>query len=764
MSDDPTLTTDMTTPQDPPRRLTRAEASRLNGARSRGPKTEKGKLRSSRNARKHGLTAKDKPVPNPAADPRAPYSDALFYNEDQQVFAAIFAMCIQELSPTDRFEREIVHEIALVRFQTRRGYVIESRLFNRAMIEDSPDFDAEVELDGATEDERVAAAIEHVPGFQRSIELIRRYKAQSSRTFRGLMSELRKYRESKNGPEGGGEDRSGSNTSSWSTNPDHDSFPDAVSMWTSGTVTSFDGIGIAGATTFTSTTLSTGRVGRRRMVMSVNERNKPEPEVAAHPAIPLAMTATAGTYDEIARPFHVAVPHRKAQNEPEAMAPGVVTGDAAETGATVLTTGNTPHQSKAFLGFEQRNEPVTQDNASVPARDRNTVGDRKIVVVRRAGKEVPHLPRPGNSSADRNIRFRDISSRAFSYPPVNKSLPSAVVTVSGIGARALYLRDPRTENDCKSEEHVRGSVSVRKPAFPGSEAKVRHARCYSGMASGVSVRVSRSRAGCRAVGELNQAPGKSFIMQPNSVDPAFEDQATTTEETSFGDILTQFEQEHAEHSDAHGQPIEGTVVAVRDDLVFVDIGRKTEGVVPVASLRDDQGNVTVQTGDKMLVNITGRDEQGNYTLSTIKVERPKDWSGLQEAFAEGRIVGGVVQEVVKGGLRVDIGARAFMPASRSGARDIAEMEKLVGQEIRCKITKLDTEKEDVVVDRRVVLEGEEKERREKAFQAISEGQVLNGTVKTLMDFGAFIDLGGVDGLLHVADMSWTRVNKPSDVL
>src|SRR6476659_5467502 len=157
MFDDSILTTDVTTPQDVPRRMTRAEASRRNGARSRGPKTEEGKLRSSRNAWKHGLTAKNNSISNPAADPCAPYSDALFYNEDQQVFAAIFAMCMQELSPTDRFECEIVHEIALVRFQTRRGYVIESRLFNRAMIEDSTDFDAEMELDGATEDERVAA-------------------------------------------------------------------------------------------------------------------------------------------------------------------------------------------------------------------------------------------------------------------------------------------------------------------------------------------------------------------------------------------------------------------------------------------------------------------------------------------------------------------------------------------------------------------------------------------------------------------------------
>jgi len=254
------------------------------------------------------------------------------------------------------------------------------------------------------------------------------------------------------------------------------------------------------------------------------------------------------------------------------------------------------------------------------------------------------------------------------------------------------------------------------------------------------------------------------MKHPNPVETSFEDQVQPSDEASFGEILNQFEQEHTEHSEAPGHPIEGTVVSVRDELAFVDIGRKTEGVVPVDLFRDAEGKVTLQVGDKMLVNVLGRNEEGNYTLSTVKVERPKDWSGLQAAFAEGAIIGGIVQEVVKGGLRVDIGARAFMPASRSGARDVAEMEKLVGQEIRCRITKLDIDKEDVVVDRRVVLEAEEKERRDKAFQGIAEGQVIEGAVKTLMDFGAFIDLGRVDGLLHVADMSWTRVNKPADIL
>ncbi|HYO82239.1 MAG TPA: 30S ribosomal protein S1 [Bryobacteraceae bacterium] len=254
------------------------------------------------------------------------------------------------------------------------------------------------------------------------------------------------------------------------------------------------------------------------------------------------------------------------------------------------------------------------------------------------------------------------------------------------------------------------------------------------------------------------------MSHPDPIEPAINEQNSGQEETSFGDILSRFEQEQHEPADAPGKPLEGTVIALQEEFVLVDIGRKTEGVVPIAAVRDDKGELAVKVGDKLLVNVTGRNAEGYYELSTIRVERPKDWTGLQAAFAEGRIVGGVVQELIKGGLRVDIGARAFMPASRSGARDVPEMEKLVGQEIRCRITKLDIDKEDVVVDRRVVLEEEDRQRKESAFQAINEGQVIQATVKTLLEFGAFVDLGGVDGLLHVADISWTRVGKPADVL
>ena len=244
------------------------------------------------------------------------------------------------------------------------------------------------------------------------------------------------------------------------------------------------------------------------------------------------------------------------------------------------------------------------------------------------------------------------------------------------------------------------------------------------------------------------------MTHPNIPDPAETTRNESLAETSFGDILSEFE-----HSHQHGrEAVEGTVVSVTPDAVFVDIGRKMDGVIVPDAAHP------LKTGDKLLVSIRGRDEQGNYQLSTIKIETPRDWSGLEAAFAQKKTIGGTVLEVVKGGLRVDVGVRAFMPASRSGAREQAEMEKLVGQEIECRITKLDTESEDVVVDRRVVLEERERQAKEEAFGRLQEGEVVRGTVRTLMDFGAFVDVGGVDGLLHVSDMSYQRGIKPAEVV
>jgi len=148
----------------------------------------------------------------------------------------------------------------------------------------------------------------------------------------------------------------------------------------------------------------------------------------------------------------------------------------------------------------------------------------------------------------------------------------------------------------------------------------------------------------------------------------------------------------------------------------------------------------------------------------VRVAPITDWASLERAFEQKLAVSGTVTGVVKGGLTVDIGVRAFLPASRSGTRDAAEMEKLVGQQITCRITKIDATEEDVVVDRRAVLEEEVRVAGEARLAALREGDVLSGQVRSLTNYGAFVDLGGVDGLLHVSDISWSRVTDPKDVL
>lgn len=252
----------------------------------------------------------------------------------------------------------------------------------------------------------------------------------------------------------------------------------------------------------------------------------------------------------------------------------------------------------------------------------------------------------------------------------------------------------------------------------------------------------------------------------DSTDTSIGDESSPSTESSFGDILAEFEQEQksapAKKSAEPAGPIRGTVIAVTEESIFVDIHGKADGLLPKAALPPDLPEIAV--GDLIEVTITGRTEEGQALLSPIKVEKPKDWSGLLAAFDEKRNVAGKVTETVKGGVRVDVGGRAFMPASRSGTRDAFELQKLVGQEIEVRILSIDVEKEDIVVDRRVVLEEEAAKKKDERFQSLKEGDTVTGKVRSVTDFGAFLDLGGVDGLLHVADMSWHRIAKPADVV
>ncbi|HTS36550.1 MAG TPA: S1 RNA-binding domain-containing protein [Candidatus Solibacter sp.] len=243
----------------------------------------------------------------------------------------------------------------------------------------------------------------------------------------------------------------------------------------------------------------------------------------------------------------------------------------------------------------------------------------------------------------------------------------------------------------------------------------------------------------------------------NPETPATQPAAETTE--NFGDILSQYQKSHQRKAE-DGRQLKATVIAVTAESVFFDIGYKSEGVLPITALQGE----TLKPGDQVQVAVKGRDPDGYYELSRFKVERPMDWSALEKSFADKSAILGTVTAVVKGGFSVDVGVRAFMPASRSGVREAAEMENLVGQEIRCRIIKLDVAEEDVVVDRRAVAEEEERVAKDRLYSQIAEGATVSGTVRSLTDYGAFIDIGGVDALLHVGDISWSRIGKAADVL
>src|SRR5579864_707515 len=246
------------------------------------------------------------------------------------------------------------------------------------------------------------------------------------------------------------------------------------------------------------------------------------------------------------------------------------------------------------------------------------------------------------------------------------------------------------------------------------------------------------------------------MPNPNLPDPSPENESGE----SFDAILSQFERSHSR------KPVEGlregAVVSVSADSVFLDIGFKTEGVLPLSEFQNDRAAVKV--GDKLQVTIKGRDPEGYYLLTRSKAARPADWGALERAFANKTTIVGTVTGVVKGGFSVDVGVRAFMPASRSGVRDASEMEKLVEQEIRCRIIKLDAADEDVVLDRRIVAEEEALAAKGQRYSELKEGSTVTGTVQSLTDYGAFVDVGGVDALLHVSDISWGRIAKPADVL
>ncbi|MEF2560009.1 MAG: 30S ribosomal protein S1 [Eggerthellaceae bacterium] len=217
-----------------------------------------------------------------------------------------------------------------------------------------------------------------------------------------------------------------------------------------------------------------------------------------------------------------------------------------------------------------------------------------------------------------------------------------------------------------------------------------------------------------------------------------------------------------------GDLIDGTVVKIEHDEVLVDIGFKSEGVIPARELsirKDADPSEVVSLGDKLEALVLQKeDKDGRLILSKKRAEYERAWIQVEEKFKAGEVVTGEVIEVVKGGLILDIGLRGFLPASLVDLRRVKDLSAYLGTEIEARVIEMDRNRNNVVLSRRVLLEEGRKNERAEILEKLSKGMRLKGTVSSIVDFGAFVDLGGIDGLIHISELSWSHVNHPSEVV
>ncbi|HET6339647.1 MAG TPA: 30S ribosomal protein S1 [Polyangiales bacterium] len=215
-----------------------------------------------------------------------------------------------------------------------------------------------------------------------------------------------------------------------------------------------------------------------------------------------------------------------------------------------------------------------------------------------------------------------------------------------------------------------------------------------------------------------------------------------------------------------GDIVQGSVIKVNRDTVVVDIGYKSEGVIPASEFIDTSGKVNVHPGDRVDVLVEAKEnDQGLVALSKEKADKLKVWDEISAACERDELIEGTITARVKGGLQVSIrgGVKAFLPGSQVDLRPVRNLDKLIGQTFEFKVIKFNKKRGNIVLSRRVLLEKERNELKAKTLQQLEEGMVVRGTIKNITEYGAFVDLGGIDGLLHITDMSWGRVNHPSEV-
>src|SRR6266849_9589292 len=239
--------------------------------------------------------------------------------------------------------------------------------------------------------------------------------------------------------------------------------------------------------------------------------------------------------------------------------------------------------------------------------------------------------------------------------------------------------------------------------------------------------------------------------------------ATASED--FASALETFTTE-SEEAAGDDRVIKGTVLKLTATHVVVDIGAKSEGMLPLAEVLDHEGKPKFQPGDEIdVMRDKGETEEGYINLSHLKAQRLRSWDEIERAHNEKKPINAVVIDRIKGGLTVDIlGAQAFLPGSQTDLRPVRNLDVLKGDVIEVAVIKLNKKRGNIVVSRKQLLEEEQNEKKSKTLEHLEEGAVLTGVVKNLTEYGAFVDLGGIDGLLHITDMSWGRLTHPRDLV
>jgi len=242
----------------------------------------------------------------------------------------------------------------------------------------------------------------------------------------------------------------------------------------------------------------------------------------------------------------------------------------------------------------------------------------------------------------------------------------------------------------------------------------------------------------------------------------------TTNNASMGDTFASLFEATATRTDKmrEGDIVAGTVIKVGKDTVVVDIGYKSEGVIPIDEFLDENGNIEVNAGDQVDVLVEAKEnEYGLVLLSKEKADKLKVWDEISAACERDELISGTITQRVKGGLSVTIkgGVKAFLPGSQVDLRPVRNLDKLLGQTFDFKVIKFNKKRGNIVLSRRVLLEKERDRLKAKTLENLQEGQIVTGTIKNITEYGAFVDLGGIDGLLHITDMSWGRVNHPSEM-